>query len=319
MRTARITTNAREESVKNFIRGSFIALSALSATAIAQGTQPKASVLALDIRSAGIARRIMLSVAPPAESLTAQFVFHGGVQAPPGTSPGAAAAGTLIGLLIVKSMEDSKQRGVAEFTAGVNDALSQVDMARELGERLRAELDRAGYLKGAVLERVSDASDLEQPGLLVHIKERDIYALHVRSAFDPQATSLHVLTNARLWRKDDPNPVYAGRLRYVSRSLGDDPEARRRWIADNGALLKRTLREGIAETARIFVADIAVRAGSPRVPAEPVQVPWIALETGRSTPGALYVLTQTEDRIVGQTKLPAEETLSVPREHAAKF
>jgi hypothetical protein len=294
-------------------------LSVFSATAVAQDADQKSSAPLFDAKDPAIARRIMLSVAPPAETLAAQFVYYGGAYVPPGTSPGTAAIGTVLGLLLVRGIEDGKARAVAEFAAGVNDALSQVDIASELADELRRELERTGYLKGAVLERVNDASDLEQPGLLVRIEERDIFALDVRCAFDRQITSLHLFTSVRLWRKDDPTPVYAARLHYISKSFSEEQEARRLWIADNGALLKRTLREGIAETARVFVADTALRAGSGVLPAEPAQAAWIAAETGKTAPGALYVLTQTEDRVVGRTKAPAEETVSVPREHAANF
>jgi hypothetical protein len=208
---------------------------------------------------------------------------------------------------------------LAEFAAGVKNALSDLNMTHELAEAMRSEIEHIAHLKGAVLERVTDATDLEQPGLLVRIEERDIFTIEVRCAFDRQLRSLHLFTSVRLWRKDDPRPLYDGRLHYVSRSFVDEEEARRLWIAENGALLKQAFREGIAETARMFVLDNAVRTGLRELPAETSEATWMAAESGKAAPGTVHVLTQSGERVMGRVKTPAEETVSFPREHAARF
>lgn len=284
----------------------------------AQGREQKESSSVLDAKDPVQSRRIMLGVAPPAHTLAAPLLMPAQVQPPPGTSAGAAALGSLVATLFIRGIEGDKERAAAEFAAGLGHALSGIDLPRELADQLRKQLERAGYLKGAVLEEVSDAADLEQPGLLLRILERDIFTLDARCVFDRNMTSLHLFTSVRLWRKDGFKPVYAARLHYVSKSFADEQEARRRWIADEGRLLRRSLQEGIAETARMFVADTALRAAGGSLPAGTVQASWIAPDTGKAAPSAIYMLEAGEERILGRRASP-EETISIPRESAAMF
>ena len=309
-----------EDVLRRTLCGLLVAGSMCPGMLAAQELEKKPPAAVFDAKDPAITRRIMLNVAKPAETLAAPMVFYGPVaQPPPGTSPGAAAIGNVLGMLIVSRIEAGKDRTVAEFASGVTQALSGLDMRRELADALRKELERTGHLKGAVLEEVADASDVEQPGLLVRIQERDIFTLDVRCVFDRRMTSLHLLSGVRFWRKDDFKPLHSAQLHYVSKSFGDESEARRRWIEDDGALLKQSLREGIVETARMFAADTALRSSDAALPAETVEASWIAPETGNSAPAPIHVLARGEGRILGQNRAPAEKTVSIPQEGAATF
>jgi hypothetical protein len=272
-----------------------------------------------DTKDPAISRRIMLSVTKPADTLPPLSAFNGRIQAQPGVSAGAMALGTVLGTLLIKGMNDSEEKAAREFSSGLAQALSEMDMNREFAAELGRELERTDHLKGASLEEVSDPSDLEQPGLLIRITERDIFTLDARYAFDPRFTSLHFLTTARLWRKDEARPLYTARLHYVSRSV-DGSGAKRQWIEDDGAMLTAFLREAVVETAGMFIADAALRAARDVVPNDTVQGSWLAAETGKTVSSEITLLMRRETRIWGRvTSAQGEEMISLLRENATIF
>jgi hypothetical protein len=215
------------------------------------------------------ARRIMVSVGRPAESLAAQPIAPGPIQAPAGTSAGAGIVGALAALLIIKGINDSRERPAQDFAAGIDQALTGVDLQGEVVRAISRELERTGHLRGALLEDVQDLIDMEQPGLLVRITEGEIYTVDSLCSFAPGFLSLHVSTTVRLWLKDGFKPVYTAKLEYASKDLADPSEPRKQWIADNGRALLQALREGIEETARLIVAETAKR-GPPAKEGKPL-------------------------------------------------
>jgi len=305
--------------MKTSLRASALALACACLPSLGADKGEGSTVPLFDAKDPAIPRRIMLSVTKPADTLPPLNAFNGRIQAQPGASPGATALGVVLGTLLIKGMNDSKERAAREFSSGIEQALSEMDMNRELAAALGKELERTGYMKGASLEEVSDPSDLEQPGLMVRITERDIFTLDARYVFDSRYTSLHLLTTARLWRKGDIRPLYTARLHYVSRRV-DEGGAKKQWIADDGAMLTAFLREGVVETAGIFVADAALRAAGNVVPDDTVQASWVAAETGKTVSSELTLLMKGESRIWGRvTSAQGEETISLPMENATIF
>jgi hypothetical protein len=275
---------------------------------------------AFDVKNPGAPRRIMLYVTRPAETLPNLPGMAGTVQAPPGASAGAMAAGMIIGTLLIKSINDSQERAAREFSSTVAQALSSLDMRRELAEQLRTEIERTGTLKGAAFEEAADPSDLEQPGLLVRIAERDIFTIEALSGFDPHYTSLHFVSTVRLWRKDEARPLYSARLHYVSRSFADEGEAKREWIANNGALLNDLLREAAAETAGMFVADAARRASGASPSVDSVQASWTDARSGKKIDAPINLVRQGPARVWGHTPAAhAGELISLPSDNVTIF
>jgi hypothetical protein len=224
--------------------------------------------LAEDGKAAAVARRVMVSLGQPKDSLAAQAPGMAPTQAPPGTGAGAAIVGTVIALLVVKGINDARERPAQELAAGIDRALAGVDLQGELVRAIGKELERAGHLAGAALEDVREAMDMEQPGLLVRITEREIYTVDSRCFFAPDYLSVRISTTVRLWLKDAFQPAYSAKLDYVSKSLADATEPRAQWIAGDGRALLLALREGVEETARLFVADTEKRAALAKPGAE---------------------------------------------------
>ena len=305
--------------MKALLRMLLIAATAQAATAASQDFATAAPLSLTSAKDQAISRRVMLNVAQPAETLATPAIFYGPVHAPPGTSVGAAVAGNIIAMLIIKGVEDAKERKTAEFAGGLNRVLANMDVRRELADQLRKELERSGYLKGAWFEMVNDVSDLEQPGLLIRIPEREIYTVDVRCVFDREMASLHMFTDVRLWHKGGFKPAHTTRLQYVSKRLPQTDDTRPMWMANEGALLRQALMEGITETARMFMFDTAMREKDRRLPPDPINISWIAPETGKFANGSLYPLRESEDRVLGQVRTPADQMVSVPREHASYF
>ena len=305
--------------MKTSLRALALALACACLPSLGADNVEGRTVPLFDAKDPAISRRIMLSVTKPADTLPPLSAFNGRIQAQPGVSAGAMALGTILGTLLIKGMNDSEEKAAHEFSSGLVQALSEMEMNRELAAELGKELERTGYMKGALLEEVSDPSDLEQPGLLVRITERDIFTLDARYAFDPRFTSLHLLTTVRLWRKDETKPLYTARLHYVSRSV-DSRGAKRQWIADDGAMLTAFLREAVVETAGMFAADAALRATGDVVPNDTVQASWLAAETGKTVSSELTLLMKGESRIWGRAaSAQGEETISLPMETATIF
>lgn len=297
-----------------------LALACACPAVAAADAVPAEAAPAFDARDPGVSRRIMLNVTRPADTLPKLPGMAGTVQAPPGASAGAMAAGMIIGTLIIKSMNDGQERTAREFSSTVAQALSSVDMRREVAEGLRKETGRTGALKGAFIEEAADPSDLEQPGLLVRIVERDIFTIEMISVFDPRYTSLHVLSTAKLWRKDGTRPLYTARLHYVSRSFADEGEAKKQWIADNGALLAALLREAAAETAGMFVADAARRASGAGPSGDSVQASWTDPRTGKKIEAPISLVTRGQARVRGHAgPAQADELVSLPSDNVTIY
>jgi hypothetical protein len=206
--------------------------------------------------------RIMLSVLRPGGTLAAQMGMAQPAQPAPGTSASAALVAHLIVTLGMWGINEQAESRARQFAAGLERALAQLDLQRELAAAMHTELQRAGHLAGAVLEEVQDVMDTEQPGLLTRIAERDIYTLNMRFDFDA-AYTLQALSSLRLWRKDIVDPVYSAKLEHASPVPAGEGDDRLRWVADEGALLRQALRTAIAETARLFVSQTAQRAAAP--------------------------------------------------------
>lgn len=220
--------------------------------------------IGISAQHGAVARRVMLSVGRPRDTLTIQAPAPGyiHVQAPPGTSAGAVIAGHIIAMLLVKSINDSGEHTAQEFTAGIDRVLSRIDLQRTLAEAMGRAIDGDDRLRGAVLEVAEDAMDMEQPGMLVRIKEPEIYTVDVLCHFGPEFAALQMTTTIRLWLKDAYKPVFSAHVVYTSDALPGEGDARRRWVAEEGSPLLGALREGMAETARLVVAETARRAAA---------------------------------------------------------
>lgn len=237
--------------------------------------------------------------------------------APPGTSAGAATAGNIIGMLIVKGITQSEQTRVHEFREKLEGELSQIDIAAELSNEINTVFQQAAFKQLAV-EKVMEPANLEQAGLLVRIPEDKIVTLVTSCYFDSAQRSVHLSTAVRVWKKDFAKPIYFTEMRYSSPSLEDGGTAdlRSQWTDNNGALLIGYLREGVREVGRMLRLDL-LKLGNAGLAPSPVYANWTQPQDGKKVSTAFYLLDDRPERIIGRPYSPEAGLLvSIPRDVA---
>ncbi len=91
--------------------------------------------------------------------------------APPGTSAGVATMGNVLGILLVKGIQESQEQGMRDFRGRLEDALASFNIEQELYAEVMAALNWT-QSRNVAVEHVTEPANLEQPGLLLRIEEK---------------------------------------------------------------------------------------------------------------------------------------------------
>jgi hypothetical protein len=187
----------------------------------------------------------------------------GGINAqrPAGASAGAGLIGSLLGMLIVKGINDVRERDAQAYAERFERTQARIDLKKELEDQVRAAFTGNRYFQDVRLEFPEYASDIEQPGLLTRIQERNILALNMDYGLGGDQKKLKVKLTAKLWHKDGVAPVFTSSMEYLSEEVQGNSvsELNEQWLANNGELLISQLRSGITKTSRTLASDIEQR------------------------------------------------------------
>jgi hypothetical protein len=249
------------------------------------------------------------------QSAFPSYYFTGSTSAPPGSNAAGVAAANLVVSLIVKGINESRERDALQFHKQLAGVFSTIDIRKLVLGKIEETLRKTGFDKIAI-EEVREPSDLAQPSLLIRIQERNILTLNTKYSFDPSMRSMHFLISASLWKKDIVDPVYYTELQYSSDAMPDlgSTDLRAKWIADDGKLIADFLHQGIEEVARMLAADL-LSAEKWKTADIPVSIAWHSPVSGASVTSAFYPVEEQNNRIVGRPYSPqAALLLSVKRE-----
>ena len=235
--------------------------------------------------------------------------------APPGVSGGAATAGNIIGMLVVKAVTENDQKNVHEYRENLEAILSQFDFSTELSSEIAQVLKGANF-KGVATELVPEQTELEQPGLLVRIPENNIVTLSTICYFDKAQRNVNISSAVRVWKKNSSKAFYFTEMRYSSPSLPDAADPHQAWLENNGALLVGYLHQGVHEIGKMFSLDL-LQQGGVGMAAVPLTANWLKPFDGTRVSTVFYPLEDGPERIIGRPYSPeAGLLLSIPRDIA---
>lgn len=230
---------------------------------------------------------------------------------PQGTSPGANAAGMLIASLIIYGMNESERRANLEARAQVKAVLDKRDIEAEWRNAVALSAANHPRLPSVVVDQVADPLELEQPGLLVRVKEDTIVTLGTRLILLKDLSVAHALTSIRIWRRQQHIPTYCRDILIVSEAALPG-ESASYWLENNGERLSRFVAEASKLSLGLFALDGGVRSDN-AVPGE-VQVTIVDPATGKPLTMALRMLEDRDDRLHGYAVIRGREAIvSVPR------
>lgn len=232
-------------------------------------------------------------------------------QPPPGVSPGANAAGIIIGALIIGGMNEAERRSVLQSRAKVKEMLARRDLEAEWREKLLRTAATQSWFAKSKVEHVTDPLDLEQPGLLVRITEETILTVDTRLLLQTDMSRVHAATTLRIWRKQDHVPLYCRQIVVISEAATSG-NANEHWLANEGERLSQFVAEATDQTLWVFAMDGG--AASKSATSGEVQVTLHDLMTGKPQPVKLSLMEDNDQRLVGRTKLNNQEfIISVPK------
>lgn len=215
-----------------------------------------------DLQPAAEPTRVLLHVADvKLGQVGAQPTNGVAVQRPAGVSAGAGILGSLIGMMIVKGINDSRERGAQAYAERFGHAQARIDMKKELEEQVRTAFMGNQDIRDVRLEYPESASDIEQPGLLTRIQEKNILTLNLDYGLGRDQKKLKVILTAKLWHKDEITPVFTSSIEESSEEVQgkDVSELNEQWLANDGELLISQLRSGIAKASRSLANEIEQR------------------------------------------------------------
>ncbi len=140
--------------------------------------------------------------------------------------------------------------------------------------------------------------------------------LQTRVHFDPQLKSLCLETSSKIWRKNEARPIYFSDLSYASAYLSETSKVdlKKRWVANNGELLKTKIKEGVAEISHMLANDLSANHAIETDSANPVLIETLNNLTNKKIQTTLYAVEDMPDRLIGRLGSPDSSLLwSIPR------
>lgn len=228
----------------------------------------------------------------------------------------AAGGGGLLLALIDVAVEASRADTANRTIEPIRKQLADVDFRKELSAKVRTALEDIKWLKVTRVAASNKVVSAEDRARMVAAMAEDSF-LEVNSDYQLSADFRHLMvrTTANLWQRGQEAPQYLGHYAYWSAPISADKDkAAEQWAANNGAMLRAALREGINETVRMMQLDM-VPTEATKVPAAPsanekdVMIVWggyIGGGFGRVKLGAVAseVMAKSGDRFVFRAKYP---------------
>lgn len=175
----------------------------------------------------------------------------------------AAVGGGLIAALIDSSIAKGRQAEIQSRIEPFYDAVDDFDFRREFWITLVPYLQRSYPVKVADVKTAMMAmTRVDHDKVLAGLPAgKGFMLIGTGYRFTPDYTRLTMLTGVDIWsggRKEAPQePVYSNLFVYQSAPLAAaDGDPLQQWGANAGRLYRERVKEGIAETVRMFALDM---------------------------------------------------------------
>jgi len=245
----------------------------------------------------------------------AMFVQNTTAQGSSGAAA-AAALGNLLGALLMNHFSAADRDAAVAFNHQLEAVLATIDINNEIKASVQAELSKTAFFKKIEFESVEHVNELSQAGLLTRIEEPTILTLATQVHFDEGLKTLCLGSSIKIWRKNEVQPIYFSDLNYTSayQHASKDDELRKRWVANDGELLKEKIREGIAEVTRLLVQELSASHSSESDSNFQLFIETLNPKTNKKVQAPFYVQEDMPDRLVGRLGAPDSSLLaSIPK------
>lgn len=299
------------------LASSLLLNSLLTSHALAAELQPVIERIALhvDQYSAEDQTRVMLfshsfSLLPSNK----QSGLYLGNTLPPNVTPAAGAIGIVLGTWLVNQQVSQEATAAMNFKTQIEQHLQEINITEEIQQALHAALVNSEQFKQLTFEHAKRSYELAQPGLLVRIEEKQIMTLATSVSFDHAMKAILINAQAKLWLKDQSQPIYSSDFSYVSPAIAaTGTEAQRTaWLANQGQALKERIRQGIQELSWMVAQDMHPAQDELQVLMENIQLTDPA--TGKSSKVNFYQTMNKPERLIGRSGTQESALmLSIPR------
>lgn len=232
-----------------------------------------------------------------------------------GVDPLAGMLGAIIGVSLANKHNESERNLAIEFNDGLSNALKQIDINKEIESNLVKRLEQNTLFNQLTFEPVSNNNELAQAGLLIKIQEPSIITLSTKTYFDAELRSLYIETNSKVWKKNEVRPIYFSEISVSSAYIQESSktELRKKWIENEGELLKTKIREGIGEVTKLLVNDLMKYNAFDALTQDPTSIEITHANTGKKIKAKLYKVEESPDRLIGRLGAPDSSILtSIP-------
>lgn len=232
------------------------------------------------------------------------IIAHRMVNYSPAVSPAYSIAGNVISALIIKAYNDNGNSNKVELKNRMVSVLKDVNITKQFEQRITESLQQAAFDRIAI-EHPEDATDLEQPGLLARIGEKNILTVSVECFFDTDGRRFNSIADVYVWRTNETVPIYFSQLYYssptIASSIGIEPFDY--WLKDNGQALLSQFPIAAQETARMLQMDLLSNSPYP-LATTPKDTVWTNIATATRSNVPLFVLQSNQERLVGRPYAP---------------
>lgn len=176
-----------------------------------------------------------------------------------------AVGGGLLGAAIDSSITESRMRELYAVLEPAYESFDDVDLRKIFWPQLHDFLNHRARL------HVSDIKDTswlittpERDALISNMKEDAYLELYTNYFFDPDLRTFNIITGTYLASKNKEKPAYRNTITYQSPIVGNGMQhSMDLWTADNGALFRQAIAEGIKETIRQIEMDLGRETTTP--------------------------------------------------------
>lgn len=214
------------------------------------------------------------------------------------------AAGIILTVANTKVSNENGASKKVELQNRLVPVLKDSNISEQFEHHIMDAFQRAAFERIAI-EHPEDATDLEQPGLLSRITERNVITVSVQCFFDEDGRRFNSITDVYVWKKNQTVPIYFTQLFYssptIASAIGSEPFDY--WLKDNGKALLSQFPIAAQETASMLHMDLLSSSPTP-LAATPKDTVWTNFATATRSNVPLFVLQSNQERLIGRPYAP---------------
>lgn len=211
-----------------------------------------------------------------------------------------AVGGGLIGAAVDSSITKSRMQELYAVLEPAYESFDDVDLRKMLWPELRNFLTQRARLNVTDIKTTPWLVTVaERNEIMADMKEDAYLETYTSYFFDPDLRTFNMVTGTYMASKGQEKPSYRNTITYQSPIVGTGMQnSMYLWTANNGALFRQAMAEGVAETIRQLEMDLG------REVTQPTQkTATITYNTGNNTIGRTgQVMASNDKRIILREK-----------------